>query len=288
MTQLQMKKVYLSFIFLYLLSPLSSTAGNEYSAAGARSAGLANASVSLSDLWSINNNQAGLAFLKSPTAGVCYENRFLVKELSLKSGAAAIPVKGGTVGIIVSSFGYTAYSENKYGLAFAKSFGENLSAGIQLDYLSTKIGDVYGSTGVPAAELGVQAKPMENLTIGAHVFNINRAKLADQENEHIPSFFRMGIDYRFSEKVFVAVEVEKNIDHKAELKTGIEYRPLKEFFLRTGISSNPVETSFGFGLYLKGFRIDFASSLHPSLGFTPNLGLAYEINKAPSLEVKDK
>ena len=56
-------------------------------------------------------------------------------------------------------------------------FGENFSAGIQLDYLTTKIGEGYGNNGVVAGEFGLQAKPLKNLTIGAHIFNPSRAKI---------------------------------------------------------------------------------------------------------------
>jgi hypothetical protein len=38
------------------------------------------ASVALADFWSLQNNQAGLAYFNTPAAGAYFENRFLVKE----------------------------------------------------------------------------------------------------------------------------------------------------------------------------------------------------------------
>ncbi len=271
-----MKKALLLFLF-----PITVFAGADNYPLGSRSAGLGGAGASLSDLWSTSNNQAGLAFVKSTSAGVYYENRFLIKELSLGGAAVVIPVKGGAFGAMMSSFGYSLYTENKYGLSFAKAFGENFSAGIQLDYLTANIADGYGSKGVAAVEIGIQAKPIRNLAVGAHIFNPTRTKIISNElyTERAPMIFRLGMDYKFSEKVVVVIETQKDIDYKPEFKTGIEYKPVKEFYLRAGVSTNPQSSSFGFGFSLKNFKIDISSSYHFVLGFTPNVGLVYEFKK---------
>lgn len=263
----------LLFITIYSVS----FAGIDSRSTGANSAAIGNASVSISDLWSVYNNQAGLANLKTITTGICYENRFSVSELSVKSAAFALPVKRGTFGFSISSFGYSLYQENNYGLAFAKAFGENFSAGVKMDYFSFKLAEGYGKKSAIAAEIGIQAKLIENLSLGAHIFNISRTKLTNDNKEYLPTILRLGFNYKFSEKVFVAVETEKDIDHKAQFKTGLEYRIIKELYLRGGISTNPTLSSFGFGLNLKQFRLDFASSFHSVLGYTPQLGLLYEL-----------
>lgn len=266
------KITYLFLFFFYsTFSAFAQTEGNS----GARSAGMGNASVCLTDVWSNFNNQAGLGFIKQTSVGANYENRFGMKELSTKSVAAATPVKGGVFGVNVSSFGYTLYHENKYGLAFGKSFGEFLSAGIQMDYLSYNIAEGYGNKGFLTAEMGILAKPMKNLIIGAHLFNPTRTKLATYNNEKIPTLMNLGVNYIFSEKVFVAVEIEKDIDHKPSVKVGTEYHPIKEFYLRAGVSSNPSQPAFGFGLDLKNFKLDVSAQFHSVLGFSPQFGLSY-------------
>lgn len=272
-----MKKNYLTI--LCIATAFFSKAGNEDLPLGARSSGMGNASVSLSDVWSAHHNQAGLGFLRDFSAGAYYENRFLIKELSIEGGVAALPVKGGTFGLCISNFGYSLYHENKYSLSFAKAFGDKLSAGIAMDYLTTKIGEGYGSKGVLAAEFGIQAKPLKGLTIGAHVFNPTRAKLADYNNERLPTVIRFGGDYNFSDKVKVAVETEKDIAQKAIFKAGIEYKPVKELYLRAGIGTNPTLTSFGFGLNLKSIQIDVSANYHQTLGFSPQIGLTYIFKK---------
>jgi hypothetical protein len=268
-----MKKLYCLLFTTALLQ--TANAGNEDYPIGARSAGLGNASVSLCDLWSTHHNQAGLGFVRDISAGVSYENRFLVKEISVRGGAVALPIKAGTFGLCITNFGYSQYSENKYSLSFAKTFGEKLSAAIAMDYLSTKIAEGYGNRGALAAEAGIIAKPIKGLTIGAHVFNPTRARISSYDDERLPTIIRLGADYMFSDKVRFAVEAQKDIKYKAEFKAGLEYLPVKELYLRVGVSTNPTLSSFGFGLNLKNFKIDFAASYHQVLGISPQLGLTY-------------
>ncbi len=271
-------KIIYSFLFFTFLVFITE-AGNEDFPIGARSSAMGNASVSLSDVWSAQHNQAGLGFVRDYAGGVYYENRFLLKELSIKGGAVAVPVKGGTFGLCITSFGYTQYSENKYSLSFAKSFGNKLSAGIAIDYLSTKIAEGYGSKSVVAAEAGIIAKPIKNLTIGVHIYNPTRSKIASYNDERLPTIIRLGGDYNFSNKVILAIETEKDIAQKAIFKAGIEYKVAKEFYLRAGIATNPTLSCFGFGVNLKNLKIDLSANYHQVLGISPQLGLSYSITK---------
>lgn len=264
---------------LFFSITLYSLAGNENNNSGAASVGMGNASVSFSDLWSVGNNQAGLAYQKNSSAGIYYDNKFLLKELSYKAIVAAMPVKGGTIGITAGNFGYKNYRENKYGLAFAKIFGENFSAGIQIDYLSTHIGEEYGTKGSAVAEAGVLFKPIKNLTIGVHIYNISRTKLNEYANERIPTLLRLGGNYKFSDKTIVAIETAKNIDKPIQFKCGFEYMAVKDLFIRAGISTNPSQCSFGFGFKIKNIKIDIASSYHAVVGFTPALSVSYDFSK---------
>ena len=260
---------------LLLALPVALLAGGDNNPIGGRSAGMAHASVTLSDLWSVHHNQAGLAFVEKPEAGLFSESRFLVPGVGLRGLVAAIPTSSGTFGVTLSQFGFSSYNESKVGLAFARKFGENLSFGLQLDYLRTHIAENYGNRNMLSVELGVLAKLSDDLTFGAHVYNPNRAKISDFNDERTPAIMRMGFNYRFSEKVIIAIETEKDIDFKPVFKAGIEYHITKPLYLRTGIASNPFLNSYGFGLELKQFKFDFATSYHATLGYTPHLSISY-------------
>lgn len=261
-------------ITLFLFSS-DLTAGNDNHPVGGRSAGMAHSSVTLSDVWAGHQNQAGLIGLKSTTAGIFYENRYLIPELSLKAGIVAMPFKNGVFALSVSNFGFTLYNESKVGLAYAMKISDKVSAAVQLDYLNTQIGEGYGNKSALAGEAGIRAELTDALTIGAHIFNPTRAKLSEYNDERVPTIMRLGVDYKFSEKVFVSVETLKDMDHKAVFKAGLEYHVIEQLYLRTGISTNPALNTFGFGLELKQFKIDFATSLHSVLGYSPQLSLTY-------------
>ncbi|HKR06689.1 MAG TPA: hypothetical protein VJY62_18790 [Bacteroidia bacterium] len=271
------KHLLLLFIFLLLVScvfPLF--AGNESIQAGGRSAGVAGAAVTYSDIWSAFHNQAGLANLKKFSAGAFNETPFLLSELSTRGVAVALPVSDlGVFAVSMNYYGFNLYNEKKIGLAYAKSFGEKISAAIQIDYLGTSISEGYGSNSAFTVEAGFRAQVLPKLFLGAHVFNPTRAKLADYDKEKIPTVLKGGLSYLFSDKVTVSIESEKNMDADNIFKAGVEYHIVKVLFVRGGISTNPTKTAFGFGIDLDSFKFDIAASYHQQLGYTPNVSLTY-------------
>lgn len=267
-------------LFFFSVISLSLFATGEDFPIGGRSAGMAHASVTLDDFWSIHHNQAGLSGIKNFSAGIYYENRFGLKNLGLKAGAVVLPIKdAGVIGLSIAQFGYSQYNESKIGLAYAKGFGEKFSVGVQLDYLSTHIAENYGNKSAIAGEIGLRFKINKNLCIAGHIFNLNRAKIADYNDERIPTIARLGLSYAFSDKVLVTAETEKDIQYNPVFKTGIEYKPAKMLYLRTGISTNPFMNAFGFGLEFKNFKLDFATSYHQTLGFSPQVSIIFNTTK---------
>lgn len=260
-------------VFFWLSVSIFAGGDNYY--AGARFGALGFTAVSLSDLWSTHHNQAGLAFLTKPSAGIFYEDRFLLKETGLSALAVALPLKKGTFGFAYSSFGYSLYKESKYGISYAQKLGENFGASLQLDYMTFRMGDSYGSRGAITGEVGLRARIYKGLTLGLHVFSPGNFKISRHSEEYIPTVVRAGIDYKFSENVILASEVEKQIDRKLVFRSGIEYRLIKEFFIRAGYATNPNTSTFGIGIELKHFKIDLSSQFHSTLGFTPQAGLSY-------------
>ena len=258
-------------------------------AVGSRSVAMGGVTTTLTDLWSANNNQAGLGFVTELSGGIYYENRFLLKETAYKAGVFVLPTKVGAIGISVASFGYSAYSETKAGLSYGQRFGDKFSIGIQLNYLNTSLSQEYGSNNTVTGAVGLIAKLSDELRMGVHVYNPTRTSLADYDNEKIPTVMKLGLDYRFSKKVIFVIETEKSLDYKAVVRFGIEYQVLDVLYLRGGISTNPTLSVFGFGLNLKDFKIDLSSSFHQTLGITPSISLIYVKSKkakksVPSIE----
>lgn len=264
---------YITVIFLTWIFLRSSAIEND--PVGARSAGMANASVVLNDIWSAHHNQAGMAFFEKPVAGFYFERRFSQKELSLASVAGAYPVFNGVLGFNLTYWGYENFNTTKFAVSFSKKLGERFSAGIQFDYLNTYLSEEYGNKGSVIAEAGIRAEPIDNLFIGAHIYNPTRAKLAEYDDERLPTIMRLGIGYRFSEQVLITLETEKNINEKIVFKTGLEYKYMEKLFLRVGVATDPVINTFGLGYAINNIIVDLAFSRHPDLGYIPHFSVNY-------------
>jgi hypothetical protein len=271
----------ISLVVFLLLSGAILKAANDNLPVGARSAGMAHASICVNDVWAVQHNQAALANLKNPEAGVFSQIVYPNSKVLMNAVAVASPFKYGVISGTFTRLGFkNLYNESKYGLGYSRQFGKAISAGMQLNYLSTFIGDNnYGSRGTVAVEAGFIAEVVKNLRIGVHVYNPTRSKTAQYNNERVPTIIKMGLQYTFSDKVFTTVEVEKDIANKPILKVGAEYRIVKEVYLRGGLSNNPSLNAAGFGIELKKFNLDFAAAFHPQMGVSPQIGLRYRFEK---------
>jgi hypothetical protein len=248
---------------------------------GARFLGMGGSGLTLTDLWSVRLNPAGLAALESPMAGAFYQRHWLSEELAHQGLAAAIPLGKGAIGAAADRFGYTQYSETRASLAYAMRFGDGLRAAVQLDYLGVRLGGNYGSSGAVAAELGVQARLTERLWLGAHLFNPNRAKLDARSessiaiDERVPTVLRAGLGWLVSSKVTLTGEAEKDIDRRERYRFGAEYAPSKALYLRAGISTAPVQAHGGVGFRTKQLEVDLALAVRSLLGPTPMININY-------------
>ncbi len=260
---------------LMLGLPLFTRAGGEDLPVGARIAGMGNAGITLVDLWSIRHNQAGLAGLEKPVAGLYYQQHWMSTELAMQGLAFAMPLGKGTIAVSGNSFGYNLYREQKFGLAYAMRLGDGLRVGVQMDYLHLQFGENYGSTSAVAVELGVQAKLTEALWIGAHLYNPTQASLSTDPLDRAPTLLRAGLGYTFNPRVTMTAEAEKDIDMPERYHLGIEYRPVEALYLRTGFSSGPTQGHFGVGVRTGHVDVDLAVVLRSQLGATPMVNLNY-------------
>ena len=255
-----------------------SAIGNQNS--GARSLGLGNANVTLHDLWSTNNNQAGLAYVKNFEIGIAYENRFGLSELGLKTLNMALPVKWGTFGLTVQQFGFTDYNENKFGLAYGMNISKKITLGAQIDYFLIAVAEeqTQNKTGF-TLEIGLQAELTDKLTLGFHIFNLPNTGLSGNFEEKMPMVLNLGLNYKFSKKVFAVVDIEKNIDLDPNLKVAIEYHPVKALYFRGGINTYDFHFTGGVGAKLKNFNLDLGFSHQAYLGYVSQISLHYSFNK---------
>ncbi len=270
-----MKRIVL-FLILSSCIPVFSIAGGEYKTIGSRASALGYTSVSLTDNWSVFNNQAGLAYLNSSSAGIYYENRFLIKELALSAANFSMPFKSGGVAITFSRFGFKLWNENKIGLSVARKFGQYLAVGAQLDYLLIHQDENYKNLNFITFEAGMLIRFSDKVSLGIHTYNPLNVRISANSDERSAATFRIGPSYKASEKFLIICEVRKSTNEDPVFSAGAEYKVLKSFFLRTGISTNPSLWSFGAGINLGNLNIDVSASDHYILGFSPQIAITYD------------
>ena len=267
------------FTLIILFSALSLVAFSqgEINNAGGRSAGMANAGLTLNDTWAVFNNPAAMSNSKTMNVGLFYQNRFLMKEIGYGALAFTTPVLGGNFGLGVTHFGFSAFQYNKFAVGYAQQLFSNFSLGMQINYFSVRQSEYYGNINALTFELGVLSKPTENFSIGAYIFNPLNLSYFEDENLKIPVALKLGISYLFSESLLLAIETGKAINGEIPVfKTGIEYTINKQFSLRTGVALLPIEYSFGLGYRKEKINFDIAYSYHEVLGSTPKLSISYE------------
>lgn len=242
--------------------------------AGARSTALSTAFVSVSDTWSTFHNQAGLATAEQFSAGIFFESKFIVDELSLAAGSVVLPTSTGVFGFSLFQFGKGTFKENRIGLAFARQLTKKVNAGIQLDYLLQTFPENSRSKGFATFEVGIIYYAMKHLFLGAHVFNPVMGGIETLEGKQkMPAIVRFGGHYQFQEMVMVIVEAQKDTENPLLLKTGIEFSPAQNLSLRFGVSGKPVNFTAGLGYTIKNITTDIGFSYHGNLGITPSLSI---------------
>ena len=274
-----MKRRLLFILIVCSVSPLF--AHDFIGPVGGRAAAMGGSSVASRDLWAIQNNPAGLAYLDKFSIGLYYENRWFLPETAYKSGAIALPTKFGCLGVSFNQFGSSKYSENKFGLAYAKDFGPYFQMGLQLDYLFIHTGNDYGRQSAITFELGIQSQVTQKLRLGTYIFNPVSIYLKQTLNqEKLPIVFRFGAAYQFTKAFVGQCEVEKNTERGGiSLRGGLEYEVLKSFYVRAGVQSNPGILTFGLGYALRFLKIDAAAQLHQELGASLQVGMIFSIGK---------
>ncbi len=281
-----MKKIAISILILLGLA----LQAQEYTAGG-ENGGMGMTAAAYGNFWSIQNNQAGMAFYRQLTLGIDYQSSFGLENIAHKSLALSLPTRAGVFGLGYYHFGFQQFNEQMIGIAYAKRLGKNFSIGIKMDYLNTHIGDIYGNTHQLLFELGILAKPTEKLAFGAHIFNPAPLFIDSHEGNTKAPVFKLGTTYLITEEIKAAFDIIKNENYKPQFSAGIEYyyHSLVKFRIGYGTRSAIAgleainhEGSFFFGL---GYRyrkisVDIATGIHQQLGWSPQVSLLYHFTKS--------
>lgn len=233
------------------------------------------------DAFSFTANQAALAKLKSASAGIYGEKRFLLNELSLYDVAIALPTHSGNFGADARYWGFTNYSEAQLGLAYARSLENKIDLGIQFNYYSIRIAG-YGNASSINFEIGTLLHLTDKLNVGLHVYNPTQSKLGKSGEEKLASIYAAGIGFEPSQNFLFSVQVEKEEYKAANVIAGFQYKFLPQLMARLGVSATTSSIYIGIGLGWRFMRLDATASYHPELGITPGLMLIAPLSQKES------
>jgi hypothetical protein len=244
---------------------------------GARANSLGYASACIEDEWSLFNNIAGMSKVNKTMAAFTYDMQPSFKPFNKTAFVMAMPFKIGVAGIGVFRFGDKLYNEQIVTAGFSNTFGL-ASLGLKINYIQYNA-QGFGTKSLFSVSFGGIARLTEKISLGAHIININQPEVSSQDDEKLPTILITGLAFKLSSKTFIATEIEKNLDYRATLKSGIEYQWHKKFVIRTGFNINPAAVFLGFGYRLLKFKLDYAYQHSFVIGSRHQATVGYAFNR---------
>ena len=229
--------------------------------------------------WAALTNVANLALQERLSAGISYQRKFELSELSSRMATANYPNKFGVLTGLVLQSGFEKSLVSRYGLGYSRSFGGKVSAGLQFNYLTHQIegaelADAFYSS------VGIIIQPSSSIRMAAFVQNPEQSTIQHYETVYyLPSLFCLGVQWSADPHVLILVELEKEQERRPLYKSGVQFNFKDNLFVRTGISAKSVTYSFGGGFHYKLLVVDVGFVHHATLGLTSSFGLSFFIGK---------
>jgi hypothetical protein len=266
--------IYLFIIFL-IVNPEIRAQMNP----GARQISLSNSDIALAnDAFALFSNPSGLSQLNWREVGIYYSPApFGLSELANGYIAYLEPFNFGSIGIGGMTYGFELYRESKITAGYSYNYNNIFFIGLSANYHSFSIQN-YGSTGVLYLNIGGLAYVIDNLRWGFAIDNLNRASLADADDQ-IPMVFNTGLSYNVIDDLSINLALEKDIRFVPSVKLGIDYDIIEYLSLRFGTSNEPSKFSAGVGINYSLFSLDYALFTHPDLGITHQAGIIISFGK---------
>jgi hypothetical protein len=217
-------------------------------------------------------NQAALGAVKTTSAALYGEKRFLLQELSLYHFALAQPAGGGAFGLQAVVSGNSDYSTSKVGFAYGMPLSRKVAAGLQFDYVAHRIRG-FGSNAQVAVEGGMLIHFSDAFHAGVQV--CHPAGIAIKGVAKLPAVYTAGMEYHPAEAVTLTAELIKTGQFPLAVQPGLEYRFAPQLWAKLGMNSRTAAFFVAAGYGLKMFRVEMVGEVHPQLGLTPGLLLLY-------------
>ncbi|OGC03496.1 hypothetical protein A2276_01110 [candidate division WOR-1 bacterium RIFOXYA12_FULL_43_27] len=166
-----------------------------------------------------------------------------------------------------------SYGSNMLVLSYGKEAYKNTYIGASLKALSNNFEGVDGSGSGFDLDLGILARPNDQVKVGAVIQNILPGDMGGSvtwktnTKDTIPAYLKVGGSYLLNPNILIAADLDIPASCSAPLAlhSGVEWKPLPMLALRGGLDQsstgkNETVTDFaiGVGLNVAGFSFDYA------------------------------
>jgi hypothetical protein len=233
--------------------------------------GIAFATSASSGHWSCFHNQALLTSRSGMSVAFSLETRFMMTALSSKALSAIVATRAVPLGFIVTHYGNGDYYHIFTGIGSAVNLTEDISLGVQADYIMEKSTGDYRDVSHITFEAGLTMALSSSLTLGFHLFN----PLTPVNT--LPSSINAGIEWKNSGDLFIALEASKVTDEPLSVQGGISWNVLDRLILRSGYMSSPSCFAFGVGYASGSLQTDAGFMINSVTGITSSLSFIWNI-----------
>lgn len=202
----------------------------------------------------------------------------MLKALSNYHCAISMPANNAGWGANLYYSGDENFSEMQAGLAYGMQLGKNVAIGTQVNFNQVRISG-YGTASTINFELGALVAMSDKVMLGLHAYNPIGSKFGKLKTEKFASIYKAGVGYEASDNFFVSAEIAKEENLPVNLNAAVQYNFNPHFLVRGGVSSAIANYFVGIGILWKDMRLDFISSYHQQLGFSPALMMVYNFSE---------
>lgn len=226
--------------------------------------------------WSVFANPA-MVDQKSRSVSFFGVRYYGFADITDMAAVVTFPVKVGVLGFGVHRYGDDLFSENRLRTTFKNSF-QGFHYGLAVNYTHVIQGEGYGSMGALGFDVGISARILEQLWIGAKATNINQPQYgvySSNIEEEPPRELSIGLSYRLSDIALITSDAVKDVRFPLSYRAGLEITLFEELKGRAGITTEPQTFALGFGYVSEFWAINVGVQQHenPVLGISPGLDL---------------
>jgi hypothetical protein len=218
-----------------------------------------------------------------------FSNKFVIAGFSQFLSASETRTLADASGNYIGNSGEFGISNLVIGFSVSRYIIDILNLGFNIKYIRESLDNNIGS-GVAFDVSILHQTTNKDLKVGLTYSNIGTqlTYYTDSEfEEKLPQVITVGFNYHPLDKLYLLLDLNKPLDLDFSGRLGVEYKIHEQFCLRAGYKINSSDwknrgdlesfsgLSFGLGILLRSYKIDYAIFSYGDLGFSNQISLGY-------------